>query len=174
MPPVGYLDSMRRSFVLLLVTLAGSANAQQKPLKSAWMAWPDLKVVVTPDSGQTLLWLTADSAMTRESGGRVFYGSFTPAEALAWVRSSRAFLRQSLADRDTGDTRTSPVLRARHGQQIYFLRRRFNGKWTHERFLVFADSAGRAPGLIEADVRFRDVLDSLEVVARRSPRTPQT
>jgi TonB family protein len=161
---------MMTRWILASLLWASALSAQSAPPKAATLSWSDLRILIAPEAGETMLWLSADASLTKKGGARNFFGALDPAETLAWVQSSREFLKRSFSSRDTGDARASAVLQTKRGEEIFLVRRRFKGNWTHERFLAFADSTDKSPALLDIDpFRTRDLLDSLEAVASRTP-----
>ena len=168
--PRGYLRYMRKACILAALLSASALAGQSVPPKAATLTWSDLRILIAPEFGETMLWLSADATLTRKGASRNFFGALDPATTVAWVQGSREFLRQPLGSRDTGDTRSSVVLTTKNGKQLFLVRRRYKGEWTHERYLGFSNGTDSSLTLVDIDpFRTRDLLDSLEAVAKRTP-----
>jgi TonB family protein len=154
---------------LPLLVVGSTLAAQGEASRAAWLEWPELQMVIAPDPAGTFLWLNAGRSWTQVDSTQSFSGFTDPANAREWVANARAFLKQRLAGRDTGDIRASAVLTTTAGHRIFLVRRRYRKEWTHERFIAFEGSARRPPILLSADpFTLRDFLDSLESVSRRT------
>lgn len=154
----------------LAVLIATSVNGQSRGVpRASVFTWTALHMVLAPDSTGIYLF-----ASMPNNGGppREFQSVLNPGEALEWVSDVRWFLDQKISDTDTATARSSATLRGlENGGRIYFVRRRLGQTWTNDRLLVFEPSDSKVPPLmVNADERTaRDILDSLEIVARRSP-----
>lgn len=142
--------------------------AQSPPPVAAWLGWKSVLVGIAPDSLGAHLWVR--SAGTKDSRPGYFFGTFDPRTIEAWVAGARAFVSHPLEPADTGNARGSATLRSLTGDGLYIARRRKNGAWSDERFLIMESLRDRGPVTIGSDVEsVRDILDSLQAVAHRAP-----
>ena len=160
--------TIRRIGLALIVLFAASASAQDIPA-SARLAWPNMRIIIAPDSGGVYLWMTAlQSVGVRKS----YQSMYEPGAAITWVAGARTFLDQKIADTDTGSARKSVVLSGLDDfGKTYLVRLREGSSWTNARYLVFEPKDPTAdPIFISTDEGgMRQILDSIEVVSRRAP-----
>jgi TonB family protein len=156
--------------LVLACLISAPANGQSRGVpRASVFTWTALHMVLAPDSTGIYLF-----ASMPNNGGppRDFQSVLNPAEALDWVSDARWFLDQRISVDDTATARSSPTLSGlENGGRIYFVRRRVGQAWTNDRLLVFEPrDPGISPLMVNTDERTaRDILDSLEIVARRSP-----
>jgi TonB family protein len=147
---------------------AGAAAAQDLTIpESAFLEWRNLRMIISPEKEGTFVWVNS-GYMKRLNDSQVFTGTFLPDEVDTWASDARWFLDQPIAATDTGTTRSSATLQGRDGR-IYLVRRKHDGEWTKERFIVM-ESTGRQPVIVSGfDADARAILDSLVAVAHRAP-----
>lgn len=151
-----------------VIAVCGAPLSAQNLPRAISFRWTALDLVVAPDSGRIYLFA---SAMQTDSTMKSHWSVFKPSDALAWVSDARWFLDQKLSDADTGSIRASEPLTGQEGGNVYFVRRRASQGWAKEPLIVFESrQRGRPPILVTASDRTsREILDSVEVVGRRTP-----
>jgi TonB family protein len=98
-----------------------------------------------------------------------FTNYFDPGTAQAWVGDAKGFLSQKLSDTDTGTVRTSPVLTSFGGDGVYLARRKDNGRWSNETFIVMETLDNGERVLVNGDEKsVAGILDTLLAVSRRT------
>jgi TonB family protein len=143
-----------------------AAGAQSIPLGAKHMAWENLDIVVAPDSAGAVLW----AGMKTKSGYQSFSAPTLPRDVEAWAAAAHDFLALPLADADTGDARVTRALRGICGEVLYLMRRRNNGSWSNERFLVLKSPRDSQPLTISGTKdEIGLIVTSLAVAAGRSP-----
>jgi TonB family protein len=166
---------MKSLFSLVVAALvAASAQGQSPPivLRSALLDWPNLRVVVAPDSEGTYLSANTGPGTSRNPG-KFFSGSFVPSELSTWDVTAREFLKLRLTDADSGETCSSPTVSSTEGGRVYLFRRRVNNSWTAERFLVMQGSDTAPPLSVSGtEESIAEILDSVGAVNKRTPVLP--
>lgn len=150
------------------VGIATPLTAQSLP-RSAWLEWPDLQMIISADSGGTVLWVSRLLGAEGAKKSQSFGGTLEPGRTVSWVATARALLDQPLTDADTGSVRSTAPLLTAGGDGMSLSRRRVRGAWSDERFLVMETLDDTMPLMISGDVQtIGSILDSLEAVARQT------
>ena len=149
-----------------------SLSSKSATLEGAWLEYDNLQIVVAPDSAGTFIWINGGDRFDPMAKSLGFSAYLHPDRTVGWVERARAFLRQPIASGDTGNFRTSAAMTFfNDNNRVYLARRRIDGNWTRERFIIFESSTqGAEPVVINADERrIGAILDSIEAVAVRTP-----
>lgn len=151
---------------MLVIPAMLGAQAPAVP-RSVWLEWQNVRVVMSPDPAGTFLWVQSDAQRTAK-GVQSFGRFLDPAKTTPWIAGARAFIREQIPEADTATSRTSPMLDFGDAR-IFLARRRLQGAWTTERFIVL-ESLLDSTVLINGDeTSVGEILDSLEVVTARTP-----
>jgi hypothetical protein len=157
---------MRPLSILLLATLATSTQAQLPEGKSVWLEWSTLRVAIAPQSVGTFVWIQK-SGTSAAQPVMTFSDNVQPTDLTRWVGNARTFATAQLSEADTGTTRSSAILNGRTGG-AYVVRRKVNGAWSPERFLIVQNTEGAPIAINMDEAILTEVLDSLNAVGRRT------
>ena len=134
--------------------------------KGVWLEWRNAGLTLYPDSAGVFVYTQTHGLPGRQA---YFSGSFDPARLNEWLAVARGFNSQTIDPNDTSELRSSPMLQSVIGDAIHVYRRRDQGVWTEERFLVFESIRGTPPVVIPGTERTMvQILDSLGAVAKRT------
>jgi TonB family protein len=165
------MHKLIRASLAAVALHASLAVAQTTALpipESAYLKWENLRMIVSPDSGELYLWVHLGE-LDSIGAAKYFATTVDPTAVGPWVASVRAFLGQKLSRNDTGAVRISPVLTGERSR-IYVGRRRDHGNWSSERILVLERVGDRNPLLFAPKEKdLLRILDSIEAVSRRAP-----
>jgi TonB family protein len=156
------------------ISVAAGAQApapESLPIpQSTYLKWDNLRLIVSPDSGELFIWAHLGE-LERMGSRRVFMATVDANAAASWTKDVRSFLEQKLGKKDSGAVRISPVLAGERGQRIYVGRRREHGNWSSERIIAMERRGDREPMLFAPNERdLRRILDTLDAVAARAPQ----
>ena len=145
---------------LLVPALPLSAQAT-----GVWLSWTSASLVLYPDSSGVFMRSMAETPAQR----RPFDTTFDPSRVSEWLPIARAVNNQPIDASDTSSVRATPMLQSLVGDAIRIVRRRNNGAWSNERFIVMESIKDAQPLVFPgSELSVGQILDSLEAVAKRT------
>jgi hypothetical protein len=158
------MNSRNRSIAVALLLLA-PALPMSAQANGVWLMWTNASVLLYPDSSGVFFRFSVETPSRRGP----FSATFDPSRVAEWLPVARGVNNQPIHESDISNVRTTPMLQSLIGDAIRIVRRRENGVWTKERFIVMESIKDTQPLVfIGGERSVGQIIDSLEAVSART------